>query len=104
MSSSNMLKGFGIGADVVGQLATDKALRRKSTGTVRGFDITDGELVEDVSVINGDTPVPHSLSRVPTGALVMKQTGTADVVCTSVSAQGVVLSANAVSIVTVWVA
>jgi hypothetical protein len=105
LSSSNLLKGFGIGADVIGQLATDKALRRKSTGTVRGFDITDGELLENISVPDsgGGEAFAHSLNRVPEGAYqLVSQPGL--IGCLSVSATHVVLRAyHGASTATVWV-
>jgi hypothetical protein len=78
-----LLKGFGAAADVVGQIATDKAInsRRRSKGTgnrisrLRGeIDITDGQLIEGWDLATEPTGVvPHNLGRVPIGVIVVKQ-------------------------------
>ncbi len=106
MSSSNLLKIFGKGADVALQLANDKALRRKSTGTVRGFDITSGELLEGLTVVNGPNPFPHTLRRDAVGGLVLAAESGAegDIFVESASATEVVVRASTTfTNVTVWV-
>lgn len=103
MSSSNLLKGFGAGADVFRQLATDKALRRKSTGTFSGFDITDGELLEDLRLTPSNVEeFPHNLRRVPVGAFILK--GAEVAVCTAVTASTITIKGSVDTLVTVWVA
>ena len=110
MSSSNLLKTFGKGAtDVVLQLATDKALRRKTTGTVRGFDITSGQLVEEVTLPGLGSPpagtthhIKHTLARVPQGALVLRSDAD-DVRCSGVSLNHVVIEGTFGAIVTLWI-
>jgi hypothetical protein len=97
-----LLKGFGAAADVIGQIATDKAIngRRNSKGSTKadgdlailrgdfvrseqdeaeraeilrgGVDITDGQLIED-HIMGGSYQVPHELGRVPVGAIVIKR-------------------------------
>jgi hypothetical protein len=77
LSSSNLLKGFGVGADVIGQIATDKALRRKSTGTVRGFDMTNGALLSAETIKTGVTKpqaFAHGLSRDPQAVFLSQPT------------------------------
>jgi hypothetical protein len=77
LSSSNLLKGFGVGADVVGQLATDKALRRKSTGTTKGFDMTNGALLGSETIKAGVTKpqaFAHGLSREPQAVFLSQPT------------------------------
>jgi len=101
VSSDNLLKGFGVGADVVGQLSTSKALRRKSTGTVSGFDITDGELYEGVAA-NGKT-IPHSLGRVPTGCTTLSGPANALIVCTDKTARDITVSSNTAEPVILWI-
>jgi hypothetical protein len=108
VSSSNLLKTFGKGANVALQLANDKALRRKSTGTVRGFDITSGELIEGISTINGSNPVPHNLRREAKGAIILSATdpagGAGEIFCESADAKQVVIRANDVfDDVVIWV-
>lgn len=103
MSSSNLLKGFGLGADVIGQLATDKAMRRKSTGVIRGFDITDGELIEDV-LVTVAMDIPHTLNRVPAGVIVMKSSPASQVSCTATTSSTVQVVATPPATVTIWVA
>lgn len=89
MSSSNLLKTFGAGVDVAGQLATDKALRRKTSAStlvetaseINGrideratADLTTlyGE-VHDVTKADGNPELfPHTLGRVPAGAIIMR--------------------------------
>jgi len=103
VSSDNLLKGFGVGADVIGQLANAKALRRKSTGTTTGFDITDGELLEDVSVLNGAQDIRHSLGRVPAGAVILKAPAGNTYSITATALNAVTLVANFDGSVTLWV-
>jgi hypothetical protein len=80
VSSSNLLKGFGVGADVIGQLAVDKAIRRKSTSGVLTKSLD--ELRTAVAELEGDiitvelTTSPtqtfsHALGRMPNGAIVI---------------------------------
>ena len=67
-----LLKAFGAGADVIGQIATDKAIngrRQKSSTFV--FDITDGVLLE-IALKNGAAWYPVEMSRVPAGAVILK--------------------------------
>lgn len=111
-----LLKGFGAAADVAGQIATDKAIngRRQSKGAtasdaaVQGLrgsvDITDGQLIENHDLSSGTpTVVPHSLGRVPVGAIVLKQNvGTAAEFCVSCSIDSVVMSSSVVT-VSLWV-
>ena len=105
MSSSNLLKTFGAGAAVAQQLATDKALRRKSTGVIRGFDMADGELIKDASLgATSPTEVPHNLGRVPEGAVVLKVSDLWEVACTATSLSSVTIRHSAPDItVTLWV-
>jgi hypothetical protein len=108
VSSSNLLKTFGAGTDVIGQLATDKSLRRKSTGTVRGFDITSGQLVEQVELVGTGDPatapsqIKHTLARVPQGALVLRS-DTDDIRCSDVALNHVVIEGTLGAIVTLWI-
>jgi hypothetical protein len=98
-----MLKGFGIGADVIGQLATDKALRRKSTGVIRGFDMADGELLEDAKITTAaGTEFEHSLRRVPKGALFLK-TSASLAYCLGATASTVTIAGELDDIVTFWI-
>lgn len=88
MSSSNYLKTFGAGVDVAGQIATDKALRRKTTNSE--FDTTVAEIngrieeipddeianlygeLHNVTKAGGAELFPHTLGRVPSGAIIMQ--------------------------------
>jgi hypothetical protein len=107
VSSSNLLKTFGKGANVALQLANDKALRRKSTGTVRGFDITDGELISGITTKNGLTQVKHSLKHKAEGAFIVRATraGTSgEIYCETANANQVEIRADAVfTDVVIWV-
>ncbi len=110
MSSSNLLKGFGEDADVTGQLATDKALRRKTTGAVIGFDITDGELIEDVPIVVGETKIPHSLARKAVGAIILKFFETPAIIaageihCIGTSVSNVTIGSSRNGVASIWVA
>jgi hypothetical protein len=83
-----LLKGFGAAADVIGQIATDKAVnsRRQSSESSRlsylaavaaaaptPYDISQGQLLEDYDLgPSNPATVPHSLGRLPMGAIVLK--------------------------------
>jgi hypothetical protein len=107
--------GFGAAADVATQIATEKSInpRRQSAESSRltqqsaslagSFDITDGELIEDV-VVAGLVAVPHNLGRVPTGAFVILASGIEAVVCLVTTASEVTLGASGTVTVTIWVA
>jgi hypothetical protein len=93
LSSSNLLKGFGVGADVTGQLATDKALRRKATGNVLANTALDalgnrinvfesdsvtgvyGEVIEMTTTGDPELGIEHGLGRVPVGVIVLLGVG-----------------------------
>jgi hypothetical protein len=67
-----LLKGFGAAADVIGQIATDKAVNsRRVRSDFQQFDITDGQLIEDVTT-DTDKLIYHGLKRSPKGAVVLK--------------------------------
>jgi CobQ-like glutamine amidotransferase family enzyme len=120
LSSSNLLKTFGVGVDVAQQLATDKALRRKATGSTAAV-VTDaitgevaglqdvvsalqGQVVEGITIIDGDTVVPHTLGRVPAGAIVIlfdDTTGT--IMCSATAIDNVTISSSAEGTATVWI-
>jgi hypothetical protein len=100
-----MLKGFGIGADVMGQLATDKALRRKSTGTVRGFDMTNGALLSQETIKVGvDKPqaFAHDLSREPQ-AVFLSQPTDASIQIVKYDATSVWVDGNDDAVFSLWV-
>lgn len=101
-----LMKGFGAAADVVGQIATDKAVsNRRVRSRFSKFDPTQGELLHNVTTSDSASPVPgtlqHSLGRVPYGAVVLH---CADglTVCTAVSSTGIVMDRNDTQM-TVWV-
>jgi len=105
MASSALRKTFGAGVDVSSQLATDRALRRKTTSTVNGFDLSAGQLVRD-HTFAGVAPfkVPHSLSRVAAGAIVIKSTATGDTRCVATSATDITVDGvGAGDVVSFWV-
>ncbi len=99
-----LLKGFGAGADVFGQIATDKAInsRRRTSST---FDISDGVLMEDIA-LGPDNPatVKHTLGRVPVGALVLKHDATTgDVDCVGTSLETILIRQTGGVTATLWV-
>jgi hypothetical protein len=101
-----MLKGFGIGADVMGQLATDKALRRKSTGTVRGFDMTNGALLSAETIKPAPALKPqafaHGLSREPQ-AVFLSQPTDASIQIVRLDATSVWVDGNDNAVFSLWV-
>ena len=76
-----LLKGFGAAADVVGQIATDKAVNsRRLTATSSALaqsttgviDITNGQFIQGINLSgSGATEVPHDLGRNTFGAIVV---------------------------------
>jgi hypothetical protein len=68
-----LLKGFGAAADVIGQIATDKAVNsRRTRSNFTQFDITNGQLVEDATTTDPEKLVYHGLKRAPRGVIVLK--------------------------------
>jgi len=117
-----LLKGFGAAADVVGQIATDKAIngRRKSPTTSKldaeaeeratveagRLKISDGELLEDVALTDGGgtQSIPHTLGRRAIGAVVTKNSSTNAVYCGAVVEDTEVLMRfNGTMLVDIWV-
>jgi hypothetical protein len=121
LSSSNLLKTFGVGVDVAQQLATDKALRRKPsaadvadvTNEVTG-DVTSlqdavaelqGQVVTGVAIGTPTTDVPHTLGRIPAGAIVILFDGGTggETHCSEVTIDKVVIASSWVGTATVWI-
>ena len=116
-----LLKGFGAAVDVAGQIATDKAINgRRQTSVSSQIErdeeaslsdnLSDGELIENYALADGtnQTTVPHSLGRVPRGAVVMlADYSDQDIAirCIAVSASNVTILHSNVSpgSVTLWV-
>lgn len=119
MSSSNLLKTFGVGVDVAQQLATDKALRRKTTGTTAASvtDAITGEVtslqgavanlqgeVKSVTLTVSPEAVSHTLGRVPAGAIVLLTDTAEDFAITDVTDTEVeVTSASGTATITLWI-
>ena len=100
-----LLKGFGAAADVVGQIATDKAVNsRRVRSNFLQFDITQGQLIEDGVVPTGETEVavPHLLGRVPAGALVLKSSDF-NIHITEATERTVTVDSPAGTVFTIWV-
>lgn len=96
-----LLKGLGAGVDVVGQIATDKAVnaRRRTRLT---FDIRNGQLFENL--VHGGGGVQqfrHGLGRIPKGAQVLKATG--PVYCASTTLNTFDMVADSQTTFSVWV-
>lgn len=72
-----LLKGFGAAADVIGQIATDKAVNSRRTRSDKfdiqqeTFDITKGELVKAGTIPSGTTLVAHNLGTEPKGVFIL---------------------------------
>lgn len=109
-----LFKTFGSGADVVGQIATDKAVnaRRLTDASSSLFDITQGQLIEDHLLSSSGTgfvagEILHDLGRVPTGVIVLKQDlpqgGGSAVYCEATALDKVTMSADTGITVTVWI-
>lgn len=101
VNTKPLLKTFGAGANVFGQIATDKAVNARRQA-FPSFDIADGELVEDVEV-PGLALVPHTLGRVPAGALVLKASGLGEILCVETSESDVTMASNGTHTVTIWI-
>ncbi len=122
MSADNMLKGFGIGADVAGQLATAVALRRKSSsssteGIADSVESVNGELamlegvvadmageVQSVTLTNaaGQT-FTHSLGRVPAGVILLQAKFLTAFACTDVSDTEVTIHSSVATDAVIWI-
>lgn len=103
-----LFKGFGAAADVVGQIATDKAVNsRRTRSDFLQFDITAGQLIQDHALTAGITEVPHALGRIANGAIVLKENWSAgavnDVVCVGTGSSTVSIRSTADNVVTLWV-
>jgi hypothetical protein len=120
-----LLKGFGAAADVIGQIATDKAVNsRRLTpisaaieqaknsvveGAVAGSAILDGQLIEDATIVDDTTGVlnkiPHNLNRVPSGAILVKMSATAsgETHCRSTTVNDVTIASSVPGTATLWV-
>lgn len=103
-----LLKGFGAAADVVGQIATDKAVNsRRVRSNFLQFDITQGQLIED-GVVPVVTPpvtkveVPHRLGRVPVGAIVLKSSDF-NIHITEATERTVTVDSPPGTVFTIWV-
>lgn len=96
-----LLKTFGEGVDSIAQIATDKAVNARRQ-TVSSFDITRGQLLENIT-LPATNPIPHSLGRVPKGALLLLSTGGVEVFCTKATVSTVTLTAPSSTTATVWV-
>jgi hypothetical protein len=95
-----LLKGFGAAVDVAGQIATDKAVNsRRVRSDFSQFDITNGQLVEDATA-DALGKVPHSLNRVPKGALILMSDPAA--LLTNVTREDLTFDTPG-AVVTVWV-
>jgi hypothetical protein len=106
-----LLKGFGAAVDVAGQIATDKAVNsRRIRSDFSQFDITKGQLIENISTINGRTEVPHKLGRKAIGAMIVRAldpatpSGAGEIFCESADSEKVVIRANDIfADVIIWV-
>jgi hypothetical protein len=121
LSSSNLLRTFGKDANVSQQFATDKALRRKAsaadvadvanevTGDVTSLQdaVTElqGQVVTGVACIDGNVDVPHTLGRIPAGAIVILFDGGTggETHCSEVTIDKVVIASSWVGTATVWI-
>jgi hypothetical protein len=102
-----LLKGFGAAADVIGQIATDKAVNsRRVRSDFQQFDITDGQLIVGADLANPAHPtyIEHKLGRVPNGAIVVLTlgVGASERHCVGVSETRVQMN-QPTGLVTVWV-
>lgn len=96
-----LFKGFGTAADVVRQIATDKAVNsRRIRSRFPKFDPTQGELLHNVTTSATGT-LPHSLGRVPNGAVAL-HCASGPTICEGVSSTEVVMDRNN-ALMTVWV-
>ena len=122
MSSDNLLKGFGIGADVAGQLATAVALRRKGStkssdaisNTIEGINGTVVNIQETLDAVQGEfinaavtaipnNVVPHSLGRVPAGGLIVQAALPGQFVVTLVTDEEATVASTVATDIVLWV-
>ena len=96
-----LLKLFGEGASVVTQIATDTSTNARRQ-TSSSFDPTIGQLIEDY-MVGTDGVVPHSLGRLPKGAIVLRSYPEGNVTCSGFTVSEVFLSLSAATTVTLWV-
>jgi hypothetical protein len=71
VDTNALLKTLGAGADVIGQIATDKAVNARRAAPNPTFDITKGVFLE-VALETGNVWYPHTLTRTPVGAVTLK--------------------------------
>jgi hypothetical protein len=120
-----LLKGFGAAADVIGQIATDKAVNSRRLTSISsaieqtkdralesvtaGSAILDGQLIEDAELVEdaeGDeNKIPHNLNRVPYGAILVKMSADAggETHCRSTTVNDVTIASSRAGTVTLWV-
>ena len=105
MSSSNLMKTFGKGADVIGQLATDKALRRKTTTTMRTEEPPVREITALVELLSAaPNVITHDLDFVPNGAFVIQSDIVDNIVtCTATTKIDVTIDTESDCFVTLWI-
>jgi len=96
-----LLKGFGAAANVVGQIATDKAVNsRRTRSDFLQFNIADGQLLENVTPNPTTGAVPHGLRRIPKGAFILSSPAPA--ACTGLTQSTVIINPTA-GPVTLWI-
>jgi hypothetical protein len=104
-----LLKGFGAAADVIGQIATDKAVNsRRTRSDFMQFDIANGQLLLGKKLLGTGDPLAspsllkHGLGREPTGVVILEPNpGGAE--CTSVTSADITVSGTLGELVTIWI-